>query len=63
MKKIYYSFIFFFLLFAANAQQIDVNTAQKVAETFYLQQQKQKSVTSLQLYCTAPVHHQKSSMF
>ena len=61
MKKIYYSFIFFFLLFAANAQQIDVNTAQKMAETFYLQQQKQKSVTSLQLYCTAPVHHQKSS--
>ena len=60
-NKINFTFIFFFLIFSAKAQQIDVQTAQKVAECFYAQHQTQKSAAGLQLYSTAPMKNMQKS--
>ena len=63
MRKLFYALSYFFLLFPLNAQQIDVQTAQKVAENFYGQHQKQKSAGDMSLYCSVPVKHlQKSAV-
>ena len=61
MKRIAFILLGFTLLFSANAQQIDVQTAQKVAECFYSQHQTQKSAIGLQLYSTAPMKNMQKS--
>ncbi|MBR4339898.1 MAG: C10 family peptidase [Bacteroidales bacterium] len=61
MKRIAFILLGFTLLFSANAQQIDVQTAQKVAECFYAQHQTQKSAAGLKLYSTAPMKNMQKS--
>ena len=61
MKRITFILLGFTLLLSANAQQIDVQTAQKVAECFYAQHQTQKSAAGLKLYSTAPMKNMQKS--